>query len=495
MSTQPPALIVQPEKDILFDPFEKQEEFLQACFSGLYSFILYGGAIRGGKTFSILGLFILLCKIYPGSRWAIIRKDLPTIESNLYPVWYKIRPTNFLKDPSHDPHGRTHISTFKNGSKIIFFPESVKTDKEMNRWKGLEVNGFGFEEINECQKQTLYKAFERAGSYIIKGAKVQPKPLVVASCNPSWGWVKDLIYLPHKNGTLKPGWLYIQSRIYDNKRLLQQQPDYLPSLKANLNHYEYEVYVEGNWDVQLKTGNEFLSGFELDKHLRPVTITPGLPFHVSMDNNVYPHIAITVWQLIKTPAGYIIRQVAELPVKPPGNSAGAAADYIIKFLQAQENKERVHLYGDWSTKNTNTIDPQGRSFFQIIDEKIKTAGFHTQDNMMPHASPSSIADFINAIFAGEIKGLSIEIGEHCKDSVNDYIETKKDKNGNIEKVNVLATSTAPAHQKFGHLTDTFKDFIVQAFRAEYNAYLSRHSAILPGGINQYSRPALNKFVG
>ena len=33
-------------KEILFEPFPKQQEFIDAAFSGEFSFILFGGAIR-----------------------------------------------------------------------------------------------------------------------------------------------------------------------------------------------------------------------------------------------------------------------------------------------------------------------------------------------------------------------------------------------------------------------------------------------------------------
>ena len=75
-------MIENTKRQVLFAPFPKQQEFLDAVFSYKYSFIVFGGAIRGGKTYALLGLFILLCKIYPGSRWAIVRKDLPTIKKN-----------------------------------------------------------------------------------------------------------------------------------------------------------------------------------------------------------------------------------------------------------------------------------------------------------------------------------------------------------------------------------------------------------------------------
>lgn len=468
-----------PPKKILFSPFPKQQEFLDAALSGDYSFIVYGGAIRGGKTFALLALFILLSRFFPGSRWAIVRKDLPTIKKNLYPSWNKIKPDQFIKAHNNE----THTVTFINGSQIIFFPESYSTDKDLDRWKGLEVNGFGFEEINECQQVSLQKAFERAGSYIIPNTDNQPHPLVVGTCNPTQGWLKDLVYIPFKSGTLKERWLYIQSRIYDNLPLITAQPGYLLSLKENLNRYEYDVFVEGNWDVQLKTGGEFLRSFDLVKHIKPVTYNPDTTIHISIDSNVYPHIAITVWQLIRNGAGWIIRQVEELPASDPENTASRAGKKVADYLCKINYVGQVYLYGDKSTKSRNNIDEDKRSFFQIFNEQLIKARYRTVDKM-PSSMPSvaSAADFVNAIFDGEVSNLVIEIGEHCKTSINDYIETKADKDGTMLKVRV-SHPTIPklTYEEHGHLTDTLKDFITQAFSDEFKKYLNSKSRILQAG--------------
>jgi phage terminase large subunit len=90
--------------------------------------------------------------------------------------------------------------------------------------------------------------------------------------------------------------------------------------------------------------------------------------------------------------------------------------------------------------------------------------------MMPHVPVSSIGDFCNAIFRGEILNVEIEIGENCKTSINDYIQSKTDKDGAILKELAPATATMPAHQKNGHLVDTLKDMIAQAFRKEYEYF-------------------------
>jgi hypothetical protein len=459
------------DRQVLFEPFPKQEEFLNAVLSGKFSFVLFGGAIRGGKTFALLALFIVLCKVFPGSRWALVRKDLPTIKRNLYPSWNKIKPDRFIKNHNNE----THTVTFNNGSQIIFYPENYAQDKDLDRWKGLEVNGFGFEEINECQQVSLFKAFERAGSYVVPGLKTQPKPIVVGTCNPTQGWVKELIYTPWKEDTLKPSWHYIQSRIHDNIPLLKAQPDYLPSLRENLNTYEFLVYVEGDWDVQLKTGGEFLGKFELSDHVKPGTWDIEKMICISLDSNVYPYVAVTAWQIIPDGSGRKIKQVHELPAADPINTGTKAGKNVGEWLRSIGYNQRVKVYGDRSTKNRNNIDDNKKSFFALFTEAIAKEGFTIEDCMLNNAPVvSTIADFVNGVLAGEVPGLNIEIAEHCKTSINDYIETKTNENGGVLKVRVKhPTIDKLTYEKNGHLTDTLKDFIVSAFNKEYLAFINK----------------------
>lgn len=486
-------------KQVLFEPFPKQMEFLRAALSCKFSFVLYGGAIRGGKTFTLLGLFLMLCRIFPGSRWAIVRKDRPTIERNLIPAWDKIKPTNFI--PKDGWNDKNMTTTFMNGSQLIFFPESYDTDKELNRWRGLEVNGFGYEELNECQQVSFEKGFERAGSYVIPATSDnpepnQPFPLVAGTCNPTWGWVKKLIYTPWKEKELKPEWHYIQAKITDNIPLLKAQPHYLPSLKANLNKFQYMVFVEGNWDVQLKTGGEFLRSFEINDHVKAgIEFDPDELVNISWDANSLPYIAVTFWQVRKRMDGtgeiYVITQVGELPCREPYNSPRPAATQIARFLKAKGYKpRRVRIFGDRSTKNRNAIDEFRRSFFQIMVETLLNEGFSVEDMMMNFAPiVSNMADFVNDIFAREptIPGFAIEIAEECTDSIGDYIITKQDMLGNILKIRKADVPGGPSYEHNGHLTDTLKDFIVGLLLPQFTAYCNRNQALQAHGISTVTR--------
>lgn len=471
-------------KTVLFDSFPKQEEFIAAAFDSQYSFVLYGGAIRGGKTFVLLATFILFCKKWPGSRWAVVRKDLPTIKRNLLPSWNKIKPTNFIENFNSD----TMTVTFTNGSQIIFFAENFVQDKEYDRWRGLEVNGFGLEEINELQERSYFKAIERAGSYVLPNIaeEAQPPPKIIGTCNPTFGWVKDRFYTPFKEDRLPDDMLYIQSRIFDNPYIPQKYIDSLKSLPI----YEYQVFVEGNWDVQLKTGGEFWKHFELEKHLKPVSFNKENNIHISVDNNVYPYISVSLWQTEETADGWDIIQVGEVCAKDPDNTASAAGRLTAQWLKDNGYKmPKVYVYGDPTTKARNTIDDNKKTFLDKYVDQLEEH-WTVEERMFRKAPPvSATGEFINEIYLNEIHGLKIIIGENCKESASDYIETKEDKDGGISKKRTTDSTTGISYEKNGHLTDTKRYFIVKCFWDEYTKFINRFS-----DPTQYHIPEPNKTI-
>ena len=225
-------------KQILFEPFGKQKEFMDAVRSGKYRYLLYGGAIRGGKSYVAMATIIILARIFKGSRWAIVRKDLGRIRRNVVPTFEKIKPTNFV-----GPLNKSEWSyTCSNGSEILLVAESLKDDPDLDRFKGLEVNGFLLEEANELSEKTWNKCIERAGSWIIADGQ-QPPPLILLTTNPADNWVKRVFYDPWKDGVLKPPYFYLPANIFDNPYIPQE---YLESIK-NLPPKEYRRFVEGDW--------------------------------------------------------------------------------------------------------------------------------------------------------------------------------------------------------------------------------------------------------
>jgi len=466
------------EKNVLFEPSPKQMEFLNAVFSKDKRVILFGGAIRGGKTYAGLGAVLLLCKFYPGSVWAVVRDTLPTLKRNTIPSFLKICPQGFIKSYNQE----RQLVECINGSKILFFPENFDDDKDLNRWKGLEVNGFLLEEVNELQLVSFYKAIERAGSYIPPKNLKKPKPLVMMTCNPAHNWVKELIYDRYENGTLPDSWIYIPSKITDNPFVMADEA-YVESLKE-LPTYQYKVYVEGDWNIQLKIGGEYYKCFELDKHVRPnpIVIETGfptlydknLPIHISWDDNVNPYLPCGIFQIQKTPVimpdgkteyDTEIIMIDEIAAKTPMNNVEKACAEIDRRYKS--HTAGMYVYGDATAKKEDTKLEKGYNFYTLIMQYLKR--FMPQNRVIGH-NPNVIprAQWINSVFEKNVGRVWVTIGDNCKTTINDFILLKEDENGGKYKEKAKDEKTKVSYQKFGHFADLFEYFMVSALGSKFD---------------------------
>lgn len=168
----------------------------------------------------------------------MVRKDLQVIKRNTLPTFWKVAPSNFIKQYN----GSDYVVTFNNGSQILFMGENIDKDPDLNRFRGLEVNGFVLEECNELSETTFFKCIERAGSWQIDKT---PQPKIIMTCNPSQNWVKEKFYLPYSAGALEAPYFYLPSSIFDNPHISEE---YLLSLKS-LPDPIYKRFVDGSWDA------------------------------------------------------------------------------------------------------------------------------------------------------------------------------------------------------------------------------------------------------
>lgn len=252
--------------------------------------IVFGGAIRGGKTWWLLLTLSVLALKYPRSRWVVIRKTFPDLKRTTYPSFFSILHNGLQAYVKTFVNG---VVTFKNDSELIFMAESFNEDKELNRFRGLEVNGAGLDEVNELQEVTFYKVQERIGSW--NQAVGNPPIVCLATCNPANNWVKDVIYNRFKDGTLPEKWSYISSKITDNPYI---SAEYLESLKE-LPPIQYQRFVEGDWDVMDEVSNPFLYNWEDAKHIDDsVVLNENIPVYICVDFNINPLCAIVIQERV-----------------------------------------------------------------------------------------------------------------------------------------------------------------------------------------------------
>lgn len=332
----------------------KQSEAFRIAVSGEKDIILYGGAIRGGKTIWLLTTFCYLASAYPRSRWVIVRESLPTLKRTTLVSFGALLSeglNKYVKDFNRD----TYTVTFQNESQIIFMAESFDADKELNRFRGLEINGAGCEEINELQEATFYKLIERTGTWLKAG---DVPSVILATCNPSQNWVKSLFYDKWINGTLPEKWAYIQAKITDNPFIPKK---YLEGLKANMRPIEYQKFVEGDWDA-VEANNRFATEWD-EKYIREdIVWRPEQTVYVSMDFNVEP-FAFIYYHAFYDKTGFHFHILEEEEIK--GGSIVEAAQRI--RWKAHPWMHSLVITGDY---NGNARNLSGGTYYEQLAREL-----------------------------------------------------------------------------------------------------------------------------
>lgn len=391
----------------------KQTVAFSHATEGKYQAIIFGGAIRGGKSYALIITFMYLALKYNKSRWVIIRNSLPDLKRNTFPTTNNILDMGFrekLVDWNHD----TNVLTFSNGSEIMFMAESYEQDKDHNRFKGLEANGFGFDEINECQETTFYKAIERTGTWL--QAEGSPPMVIFATLNPAQNWTKKLFYEPYVNGTINPRWLFIPSKITDNPHI----PD---SYKENLRSMppvEYARFVEGDWDAVESAENPFLYAWRDEKHISSEAVhNPNLPTYFSVDFNVSPLCALVIQH-----QGMVVNVVDEIVIEK--GSIEALCDRIEGYGVP---KGLMRICGD-AMGNGRTFHQRDNSSAYMQMRKILGLG---QSQFKLVANPTHKNSRIDCNAA--LVKLDIRVHPRCKGFIFDAKQVQCDADSKILKSN------------------------------------------------------------
>lgn len=398
---------------VLFEPYPKQQEFIDAVFSGKYSFLCYGGAMGGGKSFVCLAILILLCRVYPKSKWCVIRESLPTIKKTTLETFKKLVPKNFVKSYNQ----QDQVYTFTNDSQIFFMAEDFANDKDFDRFKGLEVNGFLLEQIEELQKSLLQVCFVRAGRWLID--RMPPRPIIISNVNPTLLWPKTEIFDRYQKNTLPEDWFYEPAKISDNP-VLFNDVNYMHNVTAHLDDLTKRRLIDGDWSA-FAIDKPYLYKFSLDKHLKP-SYTPNrhLPILVSFDFNVEPMTAL-VAQKPDIMTGYIFD---EFEIKT--GSTEEMCDLIkAKYKDWYGN---IQVTGDSTGRNRQAVTQGNLNHYRVIKDKFDLTD---EDLLVPKKNPAHKDSRVlgNSV----LQHANFYITENCEKTKMDCIYAQVDEFGELVK--------------------------------------------------------------
>lgn len=466
----------------IFKESEKQKLCNQKLLSGDFFFILYGGAIRGGKTYNIVFLFITLALLYPKSRWTIVRRHMKVLRESVTEMMLGL---DFLKRVAKF-NGQTNSFYFKNGSMIKLFSTNTEAKGGTTTHLNIETNGIAFDEM-DVQEHEFNHLMARVGSWKqagngtnpLTGKFGQPPNFAVGTSNPQRGWVKSRFYDKWRDGLLEHGIAYIPAKIDDNIGI-EDKEVYKSRLRESMTLAEYEEKVEGNWDYVTKIDDAFFYNFDQEKHVGYAPHNHELPIVISIDENKLPYIAVSFWQFDKK--NKKITQIKALPCANPYNHSRKAGVLALEYLhELQSENEKMNMsvivVGDVSTKSGNAIDENSRSFTDIFLQELKKSEFDVFDRFLRSNPPvAKSCAFVNDLLSGW-NGWEVLIDEiHCSPAIIDYLTVQSDKEGGMTKKKAK-TKDGLSYEREGHFSDVFRYAICSYLKDEMISWRQRDTFV------------------
>lgn len=401
--------------NISFKENVKQSEFVNLALSGAwgkspYRYLCYGGGIRGGKTFAVLGTLLLYCRMFPGSRWVIYRQDFPSLQDTTIPSFEKIigadKTFKWHRDKSN-----YYLEYLKNGSKIFLYGENIDRDPDLNSMLGLECNGIVLEQVEELSITLFNMAQTRIGSWYIPQ---MPKPMILMTLNPTQKWAKDIFYLPHKSGTIEAPFKFIEALPKDNPFVTAEQWETWNRLE---DRYKAQ-FIEGDWTDFSNKDNLWAFAFNRKKHLSDVQIDTRQMVYLSFDFNRNP-ITCAVIQHIDGQ----IRVIEQIKLN------NSDIYKICTYIKAIYGNTMFIVTGDATGKNSSAMVQDNINYYTIIQKELR---LNAQQIKVPTVNPRLEENqvLVNSIFAN----YDITINaEKCKPLIFDLENARMRADGTLIK--------------------------------------------------------------
>jgi len=340
----------------------KQSEYLSTVARALsgenaYRNFFYGGAIRGGKSYVSLSILVYAAMRYDDSRWHVFRRDMPALLATTIPSMEKI----LGRDPRwawHRSPSDYYVKYLPSGSRIYFRGEGLTHDPELNDLLGLETNGILFEQIEELSEQLWQVACSRLGSWIIPNDGLMPKPITLATFNPTQTWVKDYIYERHRAGTLVAPFYYMSALPSDNAYVTPEQWE----AWSMLNERYRLQFIEGDWTDFGAGDGLWAFAFDRSLHVAEEEMEPDREhmLYLSFDFNRNP-ICCSVIQCVNAQ----IRVIET--IKLTQSDIYALCTHILSYYPGY----MYMVTGDASGNNSAALVQDNLNYYTVIRKQLR----------------------------------------------------------------------------------------------------------------------------
>lgn len=227
--------------------------------------LMFGGARGGGKSDFLLGDF--LQDVHLGAMWRgiIFRRSHPELEELITRAKEIYIPLGAL--------WRVAERTFVFPSGATLKMRHIETEADCDKYQGHQYTWIGWDELTNWPDLKSYKKMKAC----LRSAAGVPNKRIRSSANPGGVGhhaVKAYFVDPAPKGmelvtnTDEDGYqttrMFIPSKVYDNKKLLDNDPGYIARLREIGSPEMVRAWLEGDWNVI--TGSYFPE-FSTDKHV------------------------------------------------------------------------------------------------------------------------------------------------------------------------------------------------------------------------------------
>lgn len=229
-------------QQLTINPFPKQQEAWKYLLDTEHTYVIYGGAAGGGKSWLGCEWLLVMCLKYPGSRWFIGRDELKKIMTSAFITFTKVCNFHHISQEAWKVNGQYNYIEFSNGSRIdLLDMKLLPTDPMFERFGSMEYTGGWLEEAGELHAN----AFEILKSRIGRHMSDQCPPKVLITCNPKKNWLYYDFYLPWRENKLPADSVFLPALFGDNPYTKDIYGKQLANLRDHVMRQRLEY---GNWD-------------------------------------------------------------------------------------------------------------------------------------------------------------------------------------------------------------------------------------------------------
>ena len=250
--------------------------------------LLLEGTRGGGKTDVLIMDFLQHVNVGWGGDWRgiLFRQSFPQL-ADVIKKMRKWVPQIF---PDAMYNKADHTWTFATGEELLL--RHINDPEDYWNYHGHEYPWIGWEELTNWPTSDCYKRMMSCcrssmdPSKRDKLGRVMPRKYrgTTNPYGPGHNWIKKRFQLPQMRGciiksvdgeTIRPR-MALHSSIYENKKLLIAEPDYLKTIKeAARNDAELAAWIHGSWDIT--SGGMFDDLLEATKHVIPDVAPTDIP--------------------------------------------------------------------------------------------------------------------------------------------------------------------------------------------------------------------------